>query len=61
MRFYQRYYAPDNAILVVVGDVDFTEVMRLAKKHYGPLKAQNKPRNPRPALTALKRQKLLSA
>lgn len=55
MRFYQRYYAPDNAILVVVGDVDFTEVMRLAKKHYGPLKAQNKPRNPRPALTALKK------
>ena len=53
IRFYQRYYAPDNAILVVVGDVEFAEVMRLAKKHYGPLKAQNKPREKRPALIPL--------
>ncbi len=35
--FYRRYYAPNNAILVVAGDVQPDEVLELAKKHYGPL------------------------
>lgn len=35
--FYQRYYAPNNAILVVAGDVDAQEVFALAQTHYGPL------------------------
>jgi zinc protease len=35
--FYELWYAPDNAILVVAGDVDPAEVQRLAEKHYGPL------------------------
>ena len=35
--FYQRYYAPNNAILVVAGDVQPDEVLAMAKKHYGPL------------------------
>lgn len=35
--FYELWYAPDNAILVVAGDVDPAEVRRLAEKHYGPL------------------------
>lgn len=33
--FYKRYYAPNNAILVVVGDVKPDEVIALAKKTYG--------------------------
>ena len=33
--FYKRYYAPNNAILVVVGDVNADEVIELAKKTYG--------------------------
>ena len=33
--FYQRYYAPNNAILLVAGDAEPDEVLRLAKKHYG--------------------------
>ncbi|MDX1609229.1 MAG: pitrilysin family protein [Halofilum sp. (in: g-proteobacteria)] len=36
-RWYQRYYGPDNATLVVVGDVDPDAVHRLARKHFGPL------------------------
>lgn len=36
--WYQRWYAPNNAIVVVVGDVDASEVFALAKKHFGPLK-----------------------
>lgn len=37
--FYQRYYAPNNAILIVAGDVDPAEVEELANRYYGPLKA----------------------
>jgi zinc protease len=36
--FYARHYAPNNAILVVAGDVDPTAVRDLAQTHYGPLK-----------------------
>ncbi|WP_066704550.1 M16 family metallopeptidase [Celeribacter ethanolicus] len=35
--FYHRYYAPNNAILVVAGDVDPDEVYKLAQEWYGPL------------------------
>ncbi len=35
--WYRRWYAPNNATLVVVGDVDPQAVLELARKHYGPL------------------------
>lgn len=35
--FYERFYAPNNAIAVVAGDVDPQAVLALAQKHYGPL------------------------
>lgn len=38
--WYQKWYAPNNAILVVVGDVDPKQVLALAKKYYGPLKPE---------------------
>ncbi len=37
-RWYSLWYAPNNAILVVAGDVDPQQVLALAKKHFGPLK-----------------------
>ena len=37
--WYDRWYAPNNATLVVAGDVDHELVRRLAQKHFGPLKA----------------------
>jgi zinc protease len=33
--FYDRYYAPNNAVLVVAGDTDEAEVKALAEKTYG--------------------------
>lgn len=36
--WYRKWYAPNNATLVVVGDVKPAEVYRLAKKYFGPLK-----------------------
>lgn len=38
--WYQNWYAPNNATLVVVGDVVPEDVFQLAKKYYGPLKAR---------------------
>ena len=37
LEFYAEHYAPNNAILVVAGDVDPEEVRALAEEHYGPL------------------------
>jgi zinc protease len=39
LRFYKRYYAPNNAILVVAGDVTPEEVKRLAENTYGKVPA----------------------
>ncbi|MYI68395.1 MAG: insulinase family protein [Boseongicola sp. SB0673_bin_14] len=33
--FYRQHYGPNNAILVVAGDVDPEEVRELAERHYG--------------------------
>lgn len=35
--WYQRYYAPNNATLVVVGDVKAAKVYALAKQYFGPI------------------------
>lgn len=40
--FYRAYYAPNNAILVVAGDVDPKAVLEMAKTHYGPLPPSDK-------------------
>ena len=47
-RFYRRYYAPDNAILVVAGDVTPEEVRALAEEHYGALAPSGRPPEARP-------------
>ncbi len=39
LSFYRTYYAPNNAILVVSGDVDPQEVRDLADKYYGVIPA----------------------
>ncbi len=46
--WYDRWYRPNNAIVVVVGDVDPEEVFQLAKKYFAPIKAEDvKPPKPR--------------
>jgi zinc protease len=37
LAFYEKYYAPNNAVLVVAGDVTADQVRALAQEHYGPL------------------------
>lgn len=37
-KWYEQWYAPNNAIVVVVGDVNPQQVYQLAEKYFGPLK-----------------------
>lgn len=37
LAYYERFYAPNNAIVIVAGDVTPEEVRALAEEHYGPL------------------------
>ena len=56
--FYQRWYTPANAVVVVTGDVDVAQVRQLAEKHYGGIVARAVPaRKPRtePAQTGQRR------
>lgn len=41
--WYQRWYVPNNAILVVVGDVTGEEVLRLAEKYFGAIPSRALP------------------
>jgi len=40
LAFYKRWYAPNNAILVVAGDITAEQLKPLAEKYYGPIPAQ---------------------
>ena len=37
--WYDRWYAPNNATLVVVGDVEHEVVRQLVQEHFGPIKS----------------------
>jgi zinc protease len=47
-RFYATWYAPNNAVLVIAGDVEVARVHALAETYYGPI-----PAHPVPAHEAL--------
>lgn len=40
LAWYDAHYAPDNAVLIVAGDVTADEVKALAEKHFGPIPPQ---------------------
>ncbi len=41
--WYKNWYTPNNAIIVVVGDVKAAEVLKLAKQYFGPIKSRALP------------------
>ncbi len=43
LAFYKSHYAPNNAILLVAGDVDPVKVKELAEKYFGPIPAVKVP------------------
>ncbi len=42
--YYKRYYVPNNALLVIVGDVDTEDVLRRVDHHFGGIAAGPDPR-----------------
>ncbi len=56
--FFKSYYAPNNAVLTVVGDVNTEEVKKMIEKHFGSIPTANVPAKPditEPAQTKEKR------
>lgn len=43
MQFYHRYYTPGNAILSVVGNISFNEVVQMAEKWFGSIENKAMP------------------
>jgi len=43
MTYYRTYYAPNNAVLVIAGDIDPARTLELVKKYYGPVPASTPP------------------
>ena len=60
--YYKRYYAPNNAILSVVGNIAFSEVLRLAEKWFGSIPSQelNLPQLPKEPLQRKARYKTVT-
>ncbi len=48
MAFYRRWYAPNNAVLVIAGDVTAADVRPLAEKYYGVIPRRDVPARARP-------------
>ena len=44
--FFKTYYAPNNAVLTIVGDVDANEVKKMVEKHFGNITSQPEPKRP---------------
>jgi zinc protease len=44
--YYRRYYVPNNATLVIVGDVDTREALSLANRHFGKIEPRTVERKP---------------
>jgi zinc protease len=48
VEFYKRWYAPNNAILIVAGDITAEKLKPLAEKYYGKIPARSVPERVRP-------------
>jgi zinc protease len=52
--FYQTWYAPNNAILVIAGDVDPQQALAMVTRLYGSIPSRNVPAHPDVALEPVK-------
>ena len=58
--FFKSYYAPNNAVLTVVGDVNTEEVKKMIEKHFGSIPTANVPAKPDISEPAQAKEKRLS-
>jgi zinc protease len=54
-KFFDTYYAPNNAALVVVGDFENADAKKFVEKYFGPIKPSQLP--PQPDLTEPRQEK----
>ncbi len=45
-RFFKTYYAPDNAVMVIAGDIQIPETKKLIEQYFGDIPSQPKPARP---------------
>jgi len=45
-KFFRTYYAPDNAVMVIVGDIQIPETKKLIEQYFGDIPSQPKPVKP---------------
>jgi predicted Zn-dependent peptidase len=45
-KFFKTYYAPNNAVLVIVGDIQIPETKKLIETYFGDIPPQPQPRHP---------------
>jgi zinc protease len=60
LAFYRTYYAPNNASIVIAGDVHEMDALRLVQERYGAMKPAKIPREARVREPAQKRERRLS-
>jgi predicted Zn-dependent peptidase len=58
--FFKTYYAPNNAVLTIVGDVDVNEVKKMVEKHFAAIPSQATPPKPDLSEPAQTKEKRLS-
>lgn len=58
--FYNQYYGPNNAVLVIAGDINIEETKKLVKKYYGSLKPRTVPRVTSAKMKPLKEKKVIT-
>jgi zinc protease len=58
--FFRRYYTPNNASLVVAGDINPAEARMLVEKYFGPLKRGPEVVKPSPARPMLEKEKRIT-
>jgi zinc protease len=54
-KFFDTFYAPNNAVLAIVGDFDPAEARKFVEKYFAPIKAEQVP--PQPDLTEPRQDK----
>jgi predicted Zn-dependent peptidase len=59
-QFFYTHYAPNNAILAVTGNVNHSDIFRLAEKWFGPIEKRNIPVRSLPAEPVQSEERFLS-
>jgi predicted Zn-dependent peptidase len=45
-KFFKTYYAPDNAVLTIVGDINIADTKKLIQSYFGDIPSQPQPKRP---------------